>query len=166
MGLKSFLRRWLQVEPPPISVPAATPVRWQSDRPILVDESDGICQTCEAWRACGPFSRDGRLVCNCHRCGAEIKRYQNMNGDGFSAVRPHHWHIRPVGAMEGGGGAVAGREGMYETLCFDCYLQDFRECYPDEEFPQMPAELVSLTPAQAKEQALLDRPIVGEVTES
>jgi hypothetical protein len=123
-----------------------------------VDEADGVCVFCEQWKAFGPVSREGRLVCQCHRCKETIKRYQNMNGAGFTAIRPHHWHIRPVGE-------VLGREGICETLCAGCYLKEYADCYPDSPLPQLPDELVSYTPEHAKVQAMLDRPVEGIVIE-
>lgn len=118
-------------------------------RPILIDPADGPCDICAGWDA--KRAAAGRPVCQ--RCGSGIPAFQNMGGNGFQSVRPHHWHLEQVGD-------TAGRRAKYQELCHECYLADHKAAYPDVPPPQLPMVLAD---PNVRQDAKLFRPPDGVV---
>jgi len=64
-----------------------------------------------------------------------------MNGAGFRAPKPHHWHIELM-ATTHGGDPFAGKRPYYEELCLECYWNAWEEANPGMPFPHPPMQLV------------------------
>jgi len=118
-------------------------------RPILIDPADGPCEICAGWEA--GRAKAGRPTCQ--RCGGAVLPFQNMGGNGFQSVKPHHWHLELVGD-------TSGRRGKYQELCHDCYQADHKAAYPNLPVPQLP---LVLTDPNARQDARLFRPADGTV---
>lgn len=120
-------------------------------RPILIDQADGPCEIC-ADRVTANEKAGRRL---CTRCGAGFLNYQNMGGNGFQSVKPHHYHLEPV---EG----TMGRRCVWDELCHECHVRDRQEAYPGIPVPALPLVVVDLNVKQ--DPRLFESP-VGEYVE-
>jgi hypothetical protein len=117
--------------PEPTPDPPAPPPPRRADRPELIDAADGPCPHCADWAA--GKSRPGVAARHCDGCGGPIPPYAAMQGQGFQAPRPHHFHVRGVGPA-----GQAGREAVFQELCWACYGAAFDRAYPGA--PSRPRE--------------------------
>jgi hypothetical protein len=97
-----------------------------AERPILIDEQDGPCPYCRDWAK----KKDGRIH-HCDECGKEIPLYPGNFGNGIEAVMPHHYHLRPIH------GGPAGRVGVRQELCLECYVAHREKYFPPDQVDSM-----------------------------
>lgn len=88
----------------------------EAERPILIDEKDGICELCAK-------HDDGQ----CDVCGGSLTtKDPSMGTSGYQSVLPTHFHLEMVG---GEGGKAPGRNGKYAELCYKCHRADRKRVY-------------------------------------
>lgn len=92
-------------------------------RPLLIDLADGACEICQEWN-----TLNSGTEFFCVKCKAKIPNMTNMDKRGYQSPKPHHFHLKPIGGIQG-------REAAFLEVCVDCYRELFKEAYPDSPVP-------------------------------
>ena len=75
--------------------------------------------------------RDGRRAdaegVTCDGCEEPIPAYPEVPA-GYQSQSITHWHHVSVGG-------VSGFQPLHDTLCLECYREDWKKVYPDEDLP-------------------------------